>query len=153
MLPRFDVLDVRTDQGDLAVFDLAHVGHADQFDSLSLAAAHFEVQVALADALAFESRAIGQGNVDLGDRGLEAADFHRLLDHVGMGNVRHHVFVGAHAGGQDFGDVGVGQGGEAPVDAAGGVGRPFGVHFAQRVDEGEDAVLVIQQHALVHRRA
>ena len=66
-----------------------------------------------------------------GDRGLETADFDRPGDHFVVTDVGHDVFVGADAGGQDFRDVSVGQGRETPVDAAGRVGGPFGVHFAE----------------------
>ena len=51
--------------------------------------------------------------------------------------------------GSTSGNVRVGDGGEAPVDAAGRGRAPVGADLAQGIDEGEDAVLVVEQHALV----
>jgi hypothetical protein len=72
------------------------------------------------------------------DRGFQAADFDGFLHHFVVGHIGHHVLVGADTGGQDFRDVGVGDGGKAPVHTAGRCGGPFGVDIAQGVDKGED---------------
>ncbi len=71
------------------------------------------------------------------------------LAHLAVGHIGHDVLVGTDTGGQDFGNVGVRQGRETPVDAAGGGHAPLGADVAQGVDEGKDAVLVVVQDLLV----
>jgi hypothetical protein len=65
-----------------------------------------------------------------------------------VGYIGHHVLVGTDTRGQDFGDVGVRQGRETPVDATGCGNTPFGADIAQGVDEGKYAVLVVGQDFL-----
>ncbi len=60
-----------------------------------------------------------------GDLDLEAADLDGLGHDLVVGDVGDHVLVGAHAGGQDLRDVGVGDGREAVVDGPGRRGVPL----------------------------
>ncbi len=147
------VVDVRAVHDDLAVLDLVHLGHLDQLGALGLAAAALGVQVGAAHPLALVSRAEGAGDLDVGDGGLQAAHLHALWHISLVGHVGHHVLVGADTRGQDLGDVGVGQGRETPVDAAGCRHGPLGADVAQGVDEGEDAVLVVHAGSSCSRRA
>jgi len=144
-----DLVDVGADDGDLAVLDLVHLGHLDQLGALGFAAAHLAVKVLAAHALALVSRSEGHRDVDRGHLDLQAAHLYGFLHHVGMRHVGHHVLVSANTGRQNLGNVRVGDGGETPVDAAGRGRGPVGADFAQGVDEGEDAVLVVEQHAFV----
>ena len=75
-----------------------------------------------------------------------------LATMLAQGTFEHHVLVGADARGQDLGDVGLGDGREAVVDGAGRRRVLEVVHLAQGQDEGEDAVLVVAQDALVVAR-
>jgi hypothetical protein len=59
------------------------------------------------------------------DRDLQAAHFDGFLAPSRRGHVGHHVLVGADTRGQNLRDVGVGQGRETPVDAAGRRGGPL----------------------------
>ena len=52
----FKVADIRTDDLNLGVIDVAHVGHLDQLRGLGLATAHLTVQVGAADTFALEDR-------------------------------------------------------------------------------------------------
>ena len=62
------------------------------------------------------------------------------------------MLIGANAGGKNLRNIRIGDGREAVRDGARG-GRVFLVrHFAKRHDEGEDAVLVVVQIALVVAR-
>ncbi len=151
-VPFFQIGDVGTVDDHLAVIDLVHFGHLDQLGGLGFAAAHLAEQIGTADALALVGRTEGTRNIDLGDRGLQAADLHRFFNHFIVGHVGHDVLVGADAGGQDLGNVGVGQGRETPVDRTGRRGRPFGVDVTQGVHEGKDPVLVVEQHLFVVTR-
>jgi hypothetical protein len=79
---------------------------------------------------------------------LQAANLDGALAPSPRGHIGHHVLVGTDTRGQNLGDVGVGQGRETPVDAAGSRNTPLGADVAQGVDEGEDAVLVVHQDLL-----
>ena len=59
----------------------------DQLGRLGLAAAHLEIQIFFADPLSFEGRAVGQRDVHLGHRDLEAPDFDGFLGHLVMGTL------------------------------------------------------------------
>ncbi len=149
VLALLDVLDIRTLDGDLAVLDLGHILGNQNFDARGSAAAAFHEQVVLADALALEGGTEGHRDVDLGDADLEAAYLDGLLDDLVVGYVADHVLVGTDAGGQDLGNVVVGDGREAPVDGAGGIGVPFVGDRAEGHNEGEGPVLVVDQVAPV----
>ena len=110
---------------------------------------HLAEEIAAADALTFIGRTEGQGNVDLGNRDFQAADFNGPLNDFAVGNIGHHMFVGADTGGQNFRNIGVRQGREAPVNATGGGNTPFGADIAQGVDKCKDSVFVVLQYFLV----
>jgi len=55
------------------------------------------------------------------------------------------VLVGGDAGGQDLGDVGVGDDREAEADGPGRGGVLLVIDLAQGEHEGEDAFLVVEQ--------
>ena len=82
----------------------------------------------------------------------EAPDFDGFLAQVLHGDVTDHVLVGADTGGQHLGDVLVGDGREAPVDGAGGIGVPLIGDGGHGVDEGEDTVLLVDQVLQSRRR-
>ena len=55
------------------------------------------------------------------------------------------MLVGADAGGQDLGNRGIGDGREAPVDRARGIGVPLVGHIAEGHDKGVGPVLVVDE--------
>ena len=55
------------------------------------------------------------------------------------------MFIGADAGRQNLRNRGVGNGGESPVDGAGGVGIPLVRNISLRHDKGKGTVLVVDQ--------
>ena len=59
------------------------------------------------------------------------------------------MLVGTHAGGEDLRNIRIGNHGEAVVDGSGGGRVFFCVHFAKGQHEGENAVLVVFEIALV----
>ncbi len=89
------------------------IARGDILEARRLVAAELDVGLLLADALAFEGRAVGHRNRHLGDFDLAAAHFQALLHDVIDGHVGDHMLVGADAGGQDLRDVGVGDGRES----------------------------------------
>ena len=145
----YDVVDLRADDGDLAVFHLGDLERGDVFEARRLVAAELDVGLLLADAFAFEGRAEGHRDRHLGDFDLAAANFQALLHDVVDGHVGNNMLVGANAGGQDLRNVGIGDGGEAVIDGARRRGIFLFRHFTQRHDEGEGAVLVVLQIASI----
>jgi len=140
-----NLVNVRSDDLDVAVVDLVQTDGRDKLEGRGAVAAELDLHVRLADALALERRAVGHGDRDLGDLDLAAAYFERALDHGGVWHVRDHVLVGADAGGQNLRNVRVRDHREAVVDGARGGSIFLRRDFAQREHEGEDAVLVVLQ--------
>ncbi len=151
-LALFNLGNVRADNLDLAVIDFIHLGHLDQLGALGLAAAHLGIQIGTAHTLAFIGRSKRAGNLDRRYADFQPADFNRFLDHFLVGHVGHHVLIGTDTGGQNFGNIGIGQGRKTPVDTACGRAGPIGSDLAQGIHKGKDAVLVIQQHGFVIAR-
>ena len=142
-------VDVGADDVDLAVLDLVHLAHADELEGGGDVAAELDVHVVLADPLALEGRAVGDGDRDLGDLDLARRGPRCSAGFSTISSSRERrgddVLVGADAGGQDLRDVGVGDDGEAQVDRAGGGGVLEVVDLAERQHEGEHPVLVVEQ--------
>ena len=128
-LALFNFGDVRTDNLDFAVVDFIHFSHLDQLGALGFTAAHLGIQIGTAHALAFIGRSEGTGNLDRGYAHLQTPDFNGFLYHFLMGYIGYHMLIGTDPGGQDLGDIGIGQGRETPVDTAGGRTGPFGSDF------------------------
>jgi len=55
------------------------------------------------------------------------------------------MFIGADASRENFRNIRIGNGREAPVNSTGSIGGPFRIHFAQRVHKGKDSVLIVFQ--------
>ena len=58
---RLDILQVGADNFDFAVFDSIHVGNLHQLEAGGLAATALQVDIFLANTLAFEGRTVGTG--------------------------------------------------------------------------------------------
>ncbi len=143
--PDLDLVHLAADDLDLAVADLVELDRGHVLEGRGPVAAELHPHVGLADALALEGGAVGNRHRDLRDSHLAAAHLERLLDHALVGHRRHHVLVGADPGGQDLGDVGVGDDRKAVVDGACRHGVLLGVHLAEGEDEGEDPVPVVPE--------
>src|SRR5208337_1296827 len=140
------VFDIRADHFNPAVFDLAHIGNSYQLEAGCLSTAALKVYVVLAHALTLESRAVRDGNRDLGNGHLEPADFDRFCRDLFVRYAGNDMFIGANTRGENFGNIGVGDSREAPVDRPGCIGCPLGVNFAESVHERENTILVILQN-------
>ncbi len=151
-LALFKVGNLRADHLDLAVVDFIHLSHLDQLGALGLAAAHLGIQVRAAHTLAFIGRPERAGDLDRRYADLQAADFNRFLDHLLVGHVGDHMLIGADPGGQNLGNIGVGQGRKTPVDTTRSRAGPIGADFAQGIHKGKDAVFVVQQHGFIIAR-
>ena len=136
-------IDVGADQLDRSVFDLVELHRGHELEGRGLVAAELDVHVRLADALALEGRPEGHRHRHVRDPHLAAPHLERLLDHRFDGHAGHDVLVGADAGGQDLGDVGVRDHREAVVDGAGRRRVLLRVHLPESQHEGEDAILVV----------
>ena len=106
-------------------------------------------QILAPDPLTLIGRAEGARDIDLGDIHLQTANFNGFLDNLIMGNIGHDMLVGTDTGRQNLRNIGIGQGRETPVDAAGSRTGPFGSDIAKGIDKGKDSVLVIEQHSFV----
>ena len=144
--------NLRPDDLDLAVLDLVHALGGDPFHHVSAAAAAFQINIVAANPFALEGRTVRHRHRHLGHVDLQAAHLDGPGDDLIMGYIGNHMFIGADAGGQDLRDRRIGDGREAPVDGAGGVGIPFVGHITHRHGEGEDTVFVINQHLAVVAR-
>jgi hypothetical protein len=101
------------------------------------------------DPLALKGRAECQGNIDVGDLYLEPPDFNRFLADLVMSYIGHHMLVGTDAGGQNLGNIGVGQGRETPVDTTGCRRAPLGADFSKSFDKREDPILVVVKNRFI----
>ena len=144
-MPSSSVVELGSDDLDLAVVDLGRVERADELERRGPLSASLGERVLLADALALERRTVRDGDRQLGDLDLQAADLDGLLDELVAGDVGDDVLVGAHAGGEDLRDVGGRDGREAVADRAGRRRVPLVGDLAQREHEREDAVLVVRR--------
>ena len=148
-IPRFigaaggDRVDVRADDLDLAVLDLVHLAHPHVLEGRGVLAAEFDVHVLAADPLALEGGGIGDGDVDLRDRHLDAPDLDAAGHDLVVVELVDDVLVGADARGQDLRDVRVGDDREAHVDRAGAGGVLEVVDLAESEPEGEHPVLAV----------
>ncbi len=99
-----------TNQGDLAILDLVHLGHAQVLEAAGVFAAELDPHVGLAHDLAFEGGAIGNRNRHLSDLDFDSANLNRLLNQLfgsfqvvrGLDLVKghgDHVLVAGDAGG------------------------------------------------------
>ena len=151
-----DLVEAGADHGDLAIFHLVELHHAQILEGPGVFAAELDAHVGLAHPLALEGRAVGHRNRDLGHPHLDAPHLDGLLHQLfgplqvvlaldGIEGQRDHMLVGGDARGQDFGDQRIGDDGEAKVDGPRGGGVLEVVHLAQGQDEGEDPVLVVEQ--------
>ena len=139
----FHVRDIGADQFHFSVGDLIHLRGRDPLDRVRPAAAAFQIDIVSAHALALEGGTVSQRNRNLGNRDLQAADFHRLGNNLFDGNVRDHVLIGTNTRGKHLGNRRVGDGGETPVDGARRVGVPLIRDLSQRENEGKDTVFVV----------
>ena len=78
----FDFIDIRTDDFNVAVLNLAHRTATHQFECVGVLAAKLDLHLFLADSLTLESGTIGHGNRDLAHLELQAANLHRLVDNL-----------------------------------------------------------------------
>ena len=139
------LIEVRTDDLHLPVFDLVHVLGGHPFDGVGSSSAALQIDVLAAHPLPFEGRTVGDRDGNRGDGDLQPSDLYGPLDDLVMRNIGDDVLIGADAGGEDLGDGSVCDGGESPVDGSGRVGIPFIGHKPQGHDEGEGTVLVVDQ--------
>ena len=149
ILPLFNIGDIRSLHNNFAVFDLIHFLGNEHLDPGCPAAAAFHVQIILSDTLTFKGGTKGHGNINFCHTDLEAAHLNGLLDDFIMGHIGNHMFVGTDAGGQDFRDIVIRNGGKTPVDRTGGIGIPFVGNRSERHDKGKGAVLVIEEISLI----
>ena len=147
-------VDIRAHHRDLAVLNLVHGCPAQVLESGGVLAPELDLQVLLAHPLALEGRSVGDGDGDLRYLQLEPPHFHGFGYDLFKRDAGDDVLVGADAAGQDLRDGGIGDDREAEVDGARGR-REFLVREqlllgsvgvgAQGEDEGEDAVLVVEE--------
>ncbi len=133
-----EIRQVGTDDLHLAVFHLFHALAGDQLDGLGLAAAASRDRYRPS-----RTRSPSKAGPKVTGMGILVTWTFRPRTSMAfwpmsvMGTLDDHVLVGADTGGQHLGDAGVGDGGEAPVDGARGVGVPLVGDVAQGIDEGE----------------
>ena len=139
-----ELIEVVAVQNDRVILDLAGVAGVAEFAAVDAGTVGLDLHVALADDLAVEGVAVGEGLIHLGDLDLDAAGLETRLDPVlgvliddeALGNAPHVVGV-------------VGDDGEAHLNGAGAAGDGDVGHRGVGVDEGEDALEGVLVEAVI----
>ena len=154
----FDVLEAGADELDLAILHLIHGAHLQVFVGAGVLAAELDPHVGPAHPLSLEGAAVRDGDGHLGDLHLDAAHLDAALHQspgllgirLPLNVVEGHgdsMFVDGNAGGQNLGDNGVSDDGEAVVKSANGGGVLQVVHLAQSQGKGKATELVVEEHS------
>src|SRR4030042_628540 len=101
------------------------------------------MHILAADALALEGGGIGDGDIDVRDRHFDSPDFDAAGYQFFVVEFVNDMFIGADAGRQDLGNIGVGNNGEAHVyrTSAGGIFKV--VNLSEGEPEGKYPVLAV----------
>ena len=122
------VLEAGADDLDLVILDLVQRLHVKIFEGTRVLAAELDPHIGSAHPLALEGGTVGHGDGHLGDLNLHSPHLDASL-HQPAGLLRvilaldvveghaHHVLIEGDAGGQNLGNDGVGDGGEAIVES------------------------------------
>ena len=155
--PLLKAVEVRPDNGDLAILNLIHILHRQPFKASATLAPSLSTEVLTANHLALKGRAKGNGNVNLGDLDLDPSHLdaalyqplrplHIILSRDVIERHADHMLIFGDTRRQDIGHHGIADGGEAVGDGPGTSSPLEVIHGTQAQGEGETAELVIEQH-------